>query len=150
MSRTVSSARARASGREGSIRLVRLRLKKVLRGAGPLPQPRHSDGEEGYAATQCPAHEMQDHPARRNQNDQQDRERLCCRTENAERRADDHTGQNMRWGPGERRYDIDGIELADRHPQHVGEERNEGADARCEACKKNTLVPVTREKASLR
>ncbi len=53
----------------------------------------------------------------------------------------------MRRGPGKRRRDIDGIEPADRHSKHAGEERNEGADARCEACEKDTLVAVASEKS---
>ena len=89
---------------------------------------------------------MQNHPTRYEQNDQQDRQRLCGRTENAEGGTNEHTGQDMRRSPGERRRNIDGIEPSDRHSQHAGEERNEGADARCEAGEKNTLVAMTREK----
>ena len=49
----------------------------------------------------------------------------------------------MRRSPSERRDNIDGIESTGRHPQHAGEEGDDGADTRYEAREKHTLGAVT-------
>jgi hypothetical protein len=82
--------------------------------------------------------------------EKKDREWFGGRTEQAEGRADEHGGEDMRRRPHQRGQNIGDVEAPHRHPEHASDQGNEGAHARRETDDEDALVAVRAKNSSLR